>query len=104
MDLTPESWSEVEKVLRSQDTLGKCGMFAKASDGMQFLRTLAANGIEIKLPDSIFRAVDLPARLRESVKVNHRPIGLKVTAESLRVETKTLWSSASVQVQARPQP
>jgi len=104
MDLTPESWAAVEKALHSQDTFGKCGMFAHTSDGMEFLRSLAANGIDIKLPDSIFRAVDLPARLQQSVLVNQRPIGLQVTAESLRVDTATLWSSVSVQVQTRPKP
>jgi hypothetical protein len=104
MDLTPESWAVVEKTLRSQDTFGKCGMFTKASDGVAFLRSLAANGIAIKLPDSIFRAVDLPARIQESVMVNKSPIGLRLTAESLRVETATLWSSMSVQVQTRPRP
>ena len=104
MDLTQESWAAVEKNLRSQDTSGKCGMLADASDGIAFLRALAAKGISVKLPDSIFRAVDLPARLQESVLVNQRPIGLRLTAESLRIETATLWSSASVQVQTRPTP
>lgn len=104
MDLTPESWAAVERALRSEDTLGKCGALASAADGMTFLKALAAKGISIKLPDSIFRAVDLPARLKESVEVNKREIGLRLTAESLRVETATLWSSVSVQVQTRPQP
>ncbi len=104
MDLTAESWAAVEEALRSQDTASKCGMFTKASDGLAFLRALAAKGIAINLPDSIFRAVDLPARLQESVLVNQRPIGLRLTAESLRIETATLWSSASVQVQTRPTP
>ena len=102
MDLTPESWAAVEKALVSEDTASKCGMFAKASDGMAFLRALAARGISVKLPDKIFRAVDLPARLQESVLVNKRPIGLRVTAESLRIDTATLWSSARVQVQTSP--
>jgi hypothetical protein len=104
MDLTPESWAAVEKTLRSQDTASKCGMFAKASDGLSFLKELAAKGISVRLPDSIFRVVDLPAQLQESVLVNKRPIGLRVTSESLRVETATLWSSALVQVQTRPKP
>ena len=63
----------------------------------------AAKGIGVNLPDSIFRTVDLPARLQESVRVNQRAIGLRVTAESLRIETATLWSSARVQVEAQGQ-
>jgi len=104
MDLTPASWAAVEKALRSEDTLGKCGMLASAEDGLAFLRALAAKGIGIKLPDSVFRAVDLPARVQESVLVNQRAIGLRLTAESLRIDTATLWSSASVQVQTSPKP
>ncbi len=104
LDLTPASWAAVEAALRSQDTTSKCGMFTKASDGLSFLRGLTAKGILVRLPDSIFRAVDLPAKLQESVMVNKTPIGLRVTAESLRIETATLWSSVSVLVQTRPQP
>lgn len=104
LDLTPESWAAVREALRSEDTLGKCGMLANAEDGIAFLKTLAAKGILVKVPDSIFRSVDLPARLQESVLVNERPIGLRLTAEDLRVETATLWSSATVQIQTRPKP
>lgn len=104
LDLTEESWAAVEKALRAQDTFGKCGMLADAKDGVAFLKGLAAKGISVKLPDSIFRAVDLPARLQESVLVDNRPIGLRLTSESLRVDTATLWSSVSVQVQTRPNP
>jgi len=98
MDLTEASWAAVDKALQSQDTFGKCGMFTKAADGMAFLKTLAAKGIAVTIPDSVFRAVDLPAQLQESVQVNKRPIGLRLTAESLRVETATVWSSVSVAV------
>lgn len=102
LDLTKESWAALEQTLRSQDTVGKCGTFMKPEDVLQFLRELGSKGIDVRLPDSIFRAVDLPARLQESVLVNQRPIGLRLTAESLRVDTATLWSSVSVQVQTGP--
>ena len=41
----------------------------------------------------------LPARLRKSVNVNERAVELRLTAESLRIEHATLWSSVSVQAQ-----
>ncbi|MBK5255414.1 MAG: hypothetical protein JJE39_05225 [Vicinamibacteria bacterium] len=104
LDLSPSSWAKVKEALGSQDTLGKCGMFMDADDGLARLRDLAANGISVRLPDSIFRTVHLPARLQESVMVNKRPVGLGLTAESLRIDTATLWSSVSVQVQTRPKP
>jgi hypothetical protein len=48
--------------------------------------------------------VSLPARLQKSVKVNQRSVGLRLTAESLRIENATLWSSVSVQVQTNAKP
>ena len=104
VDLTPRSWGIVEAALRSQDTFGKCGMLMDPDKGLVRLRALAARGIKVHLPDSIFRTVSLPARLQKSVKVSHRAVGLRLKAESLRIETRTLWSSASVQVQASPRP
>ena len=103
LDLTSRSWGGVEAALRSQDTSGKCGTLMDPDKGLAHLRALAARGIHVRLPDSIFRAVTFPARLHEEVKVNERPVGLRLRAESLRVETATLWTSVSVQVQAQPE-
>jgi hypothetical protein len=102
LDLTTHSWGVVEAALRSQDTSGKCGTLMDPDKGLVRLRALAARGIRVRLPDSIFRAVSLPARLQKSVKVSQRTVGLRLTAESLRIETATLWSSVSVQVQGNP--
>ncbi len=102
LDLTPASWAVVEAALRSQDTPGKCGTLMDPEAGLARLKALAAKGIGVHLPDRVFRTVSLPAHLQKSVTVSHRTVALAVTAESLRVESGTLWSSASVQVQASP--
>jgi hypothetical protein len=104
LDLTPSSWGVVEAALRSQDTFGKCGMLMDPEKSLVLLKELAATGIKVRLPDSIFRAVSLPARLQQSVKVSQRTVGLRLKAESLRIATTTLWSSVSVQVQGNPEP
>jgi hypothetical protein len=104
LDLTSRSWGVVEAALRSQDTAGKCGTLMDPAKGLVHLRALATKGIPVRLPDSIFRSVTFPARLHEEVKVNERPVGLRLTAESLRVKAATLWTSVSVQVQARSTP
>jgi hypothetical protein len=104
LDLTDRSWAVVETALRSEDTFAKCGMVMDPDKGLVRLRELAARGITIRLPESIFRAVSLPARLHKSVKVNRATVGLRLTAESLRIETATLWSSVSVQVQTNTKP
>lgn len=104
LDLTARSWAVVESALRSQDTFGKCGTLMDPDQGLVRLKELAARGIKVRLPASIFRTVSLPARLQKSVKVNQRTVGLRLTAESLRIETATLWSSVSVQVQGSAKP
>ncbi len=104
LDLTARSWGVVEAALRSQDTSGKCGTLMDPDKGLVRLRELAARAIEVRLPDSIFRTVSLPARLQTSVKVNQRTVGLRLTAESLRIESATLWASVSVQVQTNTKP
>ncbi len=99
LDLTPDSWTIIEEALRSQDTSGTCGTFMNPEQGLTFLKGLAAKGVNVKLPESIFRTVRLPASLQQEVTVNRRVLSLKIQGESLRIEAKTLWSSASIQVQ-----
>jgi hypothetical protein len=104
LDLTAESWGVVETALRSQDSFGTCGMLMDPDKALVHLKELAAKGIDVKLPDSIFRAVSLPARLQKSVKVGQRNVELGLTAKGVRVEAATLWSSVSVQVQNGQKP
>jgi len=104
LDLTARSWGIVEAALRSQDELAKCGLLLHPADGLLKLKELAASGIDIHLPRSIFRTVSLPAHLQKSVRVNQSSVGLRLTAESLRIETATLWSSVSVEVQGPARP
>jgi len=104
LDLTAASWDVVEAALRTQDTFGTCGMLMDPEKGLARLKELAAKGIDVHLPDSIFRAVSLPAHLQKSVKVNQRTVGLRLTAKSLRIEAATLWSSVSVQVEGGTKP
>jgi hypothetical protein len=98
LDLTPRSWAVVEAALRSEDTFDKCGIVMHPDKGLPLLKELAARGIMVQLPESIFRTVSLPARLQTSVQVGPGTVGLRLKAESLRIETATLWSSVSVQV------
>lgn len=102
LDLGPRSWDAVLAALRAQDTSGTCGALLNPEQGLAFLKGMAAKGVVVRLPRSIFRTVHLPARLQQSVMVNDRPVGLSVKAESLRIDHATLWSSASIEVQANP--
>jgi len=104
IDLTPASWAIVEAALRSQDTSGTCGTLVNPEEGLAFLKTLAAKGVTVRLPEKIFRTVRLPASLRREVTVTGRVVNLSIQGESLRIETGTLWSSASILVQPISRP
>jgi hypothetical protein len=101
IDLTPESWTKVEAALRSQDTLGRCGILLKPEEVLERLRELAAGGIKVTLPESIFRTVRLPAGLERAVHIDERVIDLSVKTGTLRVTSDMLWSSASVRLKDR---
>ena len=98
IDLTPGSWSKVEATLRSQDTLGRCGMFLDPEEVLGRLHEIVAKGIKIHLPPSIFRPVRLPARFEETVKVNDRVVHLSLAGERLRSSESMLWSSTQISV------
>ena len=102
LDLTAPSWAALERDLEAQNTAGKCGAFIKREQALSFLRGLAARGIGVRIPRSVFRTVTLPAQLSESVLVRERQVALSVSAESLRVEKDMLWSSAAVSVRKDP--
>jgi hypothetical protein len=100
VDLSAASWGTVEAALRSQDSLGRCGALLKPEEVLEELRGLAERGIGVSLPDSIFRAVSLPARVEKVVAVGDRMVDLAVTAERLSSSSSMLWSSASVRVES----
>ena len=104
VDLTPDSWGKVEATLRSQDTLGRCGVLLDPQSVLQSLHQLVAEGIPIKLPRSIFRPVRLPAHFEQTVKVNDSVVQLSLAGERLRSSESMLWSSTRVSVaSARPE-
>jgi hypothetical protein len=98
LDVAGDSWAVVEEALRSQDKLGRCGLLMNPDKGLVKLQALVDRGVKVKLPDSIFRPVSLPARLESTVRVDQRSVDLVVKAESLRVTPEILWSSANIQL------
>jgi hypothetical protein len=100
VDLTPESWASVEAALRSQDTLGRCGLLLKPEAVLAQLRELAARGIRVKLPDVLFQSARLPAQLERQVALGNRVIELSLKSEAVRVRSDLLWTSGSIEVGA----
>lgn len=97
-DLTPESWSVVAEALTKQDQVLKCGIALNPDDVLEKLRVIAQKGFDVRLPQSLFRSVRLPASLKHSAEVRGRRYSLAVSPNALRMEHAALWLSARVQL------
>jgi hypothetical protein len=101
LDLSPESWGSVEGALRSQDSLGRCGILLKPEKVVAELRRLADAGIAVSLPSALFRPVSLPASVAREVRLGSRTLELSVRSEGLQVSRELVWSTGSVTAVAR---
>lgn len=96
VDLTPESWRDVRRALEEQDRLLRCGMALDPDEMLARLQAVLRHGFDVKLPRSLFRTVELPARLSREVAVEDRRVQLTVRTNDLRVTPDAFWYSAAV--------
>jgi hypothetical protein len=101
VDLADESWGEVRSALEEQDRLFKCGLGIDPDQILPKLRARLAEGFDLELPQAIFRPVDLPAGLRQSVAVEDTQVDLTVRTDALRVQPDAVWYAAGVRSRLR---
>lgn len=99
VDLAPESWARVRAILESQNEIGKCGA-VDVDDLTEKLEEIGQQkGFKVKLPRSILKTVEIPARVSESVEFEDRTILLDVQPEQLRTAPSVLWYTAAVRAE-----
>ncbi len=96
LDLLPESWAGVEQAVQEQDKLLRCGLAIDPRDVMPRLSQLLRNGFDVRLPRSLFRAVDLPASVGGSVSLWGREVDLRLATEGLEVTPQTVRYRARI--------
>jgi len=96
VDLLPASWAEVRQALGEQDKLLKCGIALDPETVVPKLSGLLAKGFDVKLPRSLFRAVDMPASVGGTGSLDGHEVAVLVTTEGLEGTPEALWYSASV--------
>jgi len=99
-----ETWQGIRAALERQDSFWKCGIALKPDDVMDRLRGMLDKGIEIKLPDALFRPIRVPATVRETLGEGDSQLDLSVRPGEFRVTQSLLWYSAAVKAQARREP
>jgi hypothetical protein len=99
VDLTSESWAKVRGILESQNESGKCGV-VDVDDLTEKLEEIGQQkGFKVKLPRSILKMVEIPARVSESVEFEDRRVRLDVQPEQLRTAPSVLWYTAAVEAE-----
>jgi hypothetical protein len=101
VDLLPDSWRQVREALEEQDKLLKCGMAIDPDQVLPRLSGLLLEGFEIRLPRSLFRAVDLPGSVGGTVRLAGRDVELTFASLALEVTPEALWYSVSVSSRTR---
>jgi hypothetical protein len=104
VDLAPESWKAVRTALVEQDQLLKCGLAIDPEQILPKLRDLLRQGFDVQLPRALFRSVELPAGVRQSVAVEDRQVELAVRTDALRVTRDAVWYGVSVRSRLRAGP
>jgi hypothetical protein len=98
VDPTDTSWMAVREELEKQDTLGRCGIGLDPAKVENDLRALAARGFQVVLPSRIFRTVQIPFAVSESVQVGHQRVDIALAGVDLNFGPKRLWFSGAVRV------
>ena len=101
VDLAEQSWADVRGALEGQDRLFKCGLGIDPDEILPKLRARLDEGFDLTLPRALFRPVDLPAGLRQSVAVEDTQVELTVRTDALRVGPDAVWYAAGVRSRLR---
>jgi hypothetical protein len=95
---SPATWRGVRAALESQDSFWRCGIALKPEEIEEKLRELVGRGFDVRLPDSLFRPIRLPAAVSGGLRVGTRDVELSVTPVALSLTSKMLWYGADLEM------
>ena len=90
-ELDEVSWAVVERALRAQDKVERCGMGLDPPEVLAQLKALVDAGFVVKLPQKLFRPVSLPTRLTPTVNVQGRDVEVELTQSRLDAGPDGVW-------------
>jgi hypothetical protein len=102
VDLSDASWKQVRDAINEQDDVLHCGLALDPDDLVARLRARLREGFDVKLPRSLFRAVDFPAAVRQEATIGEAQVALAVETRGLAVTPAAVWYSADVRTRISP--
>jgi hypothetical protein len=99
VDLTAESWRDVEKAIALQDKLLRCGLALDPDSVRVRLKDLLSRGFAVKLPRSLLRPVSFPAGVVRTVTIGGQTRKVAVATSDFELTPEALWYSAAVAVE-----
>lgn len=91
---TAESWARIRSILRSAES--GCGPL-DPDEVIGKLRDVFARGFEFRLPESIFRPLLLPTRIRDRIEVGDRSVDIAATPTGLRIRDDVMWYGVALE-------
>jgi hypothetical protein len=90
-ELDAVSWAVIERALRAQDKVERCGVGLDPPAVLAQLQALVDAGFVVKLPRKLFRPVSLPTRLTPTVNVQGRDVEVELTQSRLDAGPDGVW-------------
>jgi hypothetical protein len=98
VDPSDEAWAVVEGVVKEQRK--GCEIALSKVDIKDKLGDILGRGFNVKIPQKIFKAIQLPAGVSQSLRVQGIQMALQAKPTGLLVANDRLWYGADIAIQA----
>jgi hypothetical protein len=96
-----EAWKAIEAVVRERPR--GCAMALDAMDIDKRLDEIFGRGVNVRVPQKIFKPITLPAGISRSFRVQDVELALHVKPTAVLVASDRLWYGAEVTIDSRDQ-
>jgi len=100
VDPTEQAWKVVDEVVAQQRAA--CQKVLEKINLKAILTKLLGKGFNVKIPKKIFKPINLPAGIRQSLDIQGVTMDLTLKATGLMVSDDRLWYGADLRASKRP--
>jgi hypothetical protein len=103
VDLSDNSWEKIKNVLVEQDRMHRCGIMMNPDTAVAKLKRFAHHGIQIRLPDKIFKPFRFPVTLETEYETGGYHINAKAYDPEIEMKQNYLRLAFQTSLRVRPQ-